>query len=136
MGFGCDNIGTRIGCAARMASRNYTDLIAWQKAMNVAEAVYLATGTLPVEEKFGLCAQMRRAAISIPANIAEGEGRRTPGEFGNQLSVAHGSVRELETHVMLAERLKLMHADTTRDLLMQLGEVGRLVTGLLNSLNR
>ncbi len=119
-----------------MPSRNYTDLIAWQKAMALAEAVYVATRQLPAEERFGLSAQMRRAAVSIPANIAEGQGRRTNGEFGNQLSVAHGSIRELETHVMLAGRLGLMSQDIVDGLLAQLAEAGRLTTGLANSLKR
>ena len=119
-----------------MRSRNYTDLIAWQKAMTLAEAVYVATRTLLVDERFGLTAQMRRAAVSIPANIAEGQGRRTAGEFGNQLSVAHGSIRELETHVMLADRLRLIPEDVAKNLMSQLGEVGRLTTGLANSLKR
>ena len=74
--------------------------------------------------------------MSVPANIAEGEGRRTRGEFANLLSVAHGSVRELETHVILAERLQLMPSNVTQDLLDRLGEVGRLITGLARSLNR
>src|SRR3990167_852201 len=115
--------------AGRMPSRNYTDLIAWQKAMDLAEATYRATTTLPMDERFGLSAQMKRAAASIPANIAEGQGRRTRGEFGNQLSVAHGSVRELETHVMLAERLGYLDAAVARGLKDRLSEVGRLVTG-------
>jgi len=119
-----------------MPARNYTDLIAWQKAMALTEAVYAATRTLPAGERFGLCAQMRRAAVSIPSNIAEGQGRRTPGEFGNQLSVAHGSIRELETHVMLADRLRLMPAGVAQGLMSQLAEVGRLVSGLANSLER
>jgi len=119
-----------------MTSRNYTDLIAWQKAMVLAESVYIATRQLPTAERFGLSAQMRRAAVSIPANIAEGQGRRTNGEFGNQLSVAHGSIRELETHVMLAGRLHLMPPDVIDQLLAQLAEVGRLTTGLAKSLQR
>ena len=85
---------------------------------------------------FGLAAQMRRTAVSIPANIAEGQGRLTNGEFGNQLSVAHGSIRELETHVMLAGRLRLISTDTVDALLTQLAEVGRLTKGLANSLKR
>ena len=116
-----------------MSGMNYRDLIAWQRAMSLAEAVYSATSALPPEEKFGLSSQMRRAAVSIPANIAEGQGRRTDGEFVNLLSVAHGSVRELETHVMLAERLHLLSGQTVKELLADAAEVGRLVRGLLNS---
>ena len=125
-----------IALTSNMSSRNYTDLIAWQKAMGLAESTYRATALLPLDERFGLSAQMRRAAVSIPANIAEGQGRRTRGEFGNQLSIAHGSIRELETHVMLAERLELLEAPVTQALLGRLGEVGRLVTGLQKSLRR
>ena len=117
-----------------MPSRNYQDLIAWQKAMDLAEATYSATSRLPPDERFGLCAQMRRAAVSIPANIAEGEGRRTDGEFVNQLSVAHGSIRELETHVMLSGRFQFLPSSVTESLLSQAGEVGRLVNGLANSI--
>jgi four helix bundle protein len=119
-----------------VASKNYTDLIAWQKGMALAKAVYEATSIMPRDERFGLVAQMRRAGVSIPANIAEGEGRRTCGEFANQLSVAHGSVRELETHVMLAGNLGLLDDERVRALLEGLSEVGRLINGLSNSLNR
>ena len=104
--------------------------------MELAVAVYAATQTLPLEERFGLSAQMRRAAVSIAANIAEGQGRATNGEFGNQLSVAHGSTRELETHVMLSERLRFISQSDARRLLNQCAEVGRLVTGLAKSLKR
>lgn len=119
-----------------MASRNYTDLIAWKKAMELARTVHAVTSVLPAEERFGLTSQMRRAAVSIPANIAEGEGRRTRGEFVNLLSVAHGSIRELETHVILAEELRYLGTDAARDVLRQSSEVGRLVNGRANSLKR
>jgi four helix bundle protein len=119
-----------------MASRNYQDLIAWQRAMDLVEAVYRASESMPIEERFGLTSQMRRAAVAIPANIAEGQGGRTCGEFLNQLSVAHGSVRELETHAILAGRLKHLPQDTVTSLLTRASEVGRLVTGLAKSLSR
>jgi four helix bundle protein len=119
-----------------VGGKNYQDLIAWQKAMDLAEAVYRATASLPREELFGLTSQMRRAAISIPANIAEGQGRRTDGEFVNQLSVAHGSIRELETHAILCGRLRMLKAAEVRSLLDAAAEVGRLVTGLANSKGR
>ena len=94
------------------------------------------TSRLPSTEQFDLGNQIGRAAVSIPANIAEGQGRRTDGEFVNLLSVAHGSVRELETHVMLAERLHLLPEQTVRPLLSSAAEVGKLVKGLLNSKER
>ncbi len=115
-------------------SKNYQDLLAWQLAMDLAELVYKVSTVLPVEEKYGLVSQMRRAAISIPANIAEGQGRRTCGEFLNHLSMAHGSVRELETHVIIARRLRLLPPEATEAVLTGASRVGRLVTGLANSL--
>ena len=104
--------------------------------MSLAEVAYAVTRTLPREERFGLSAQIRRAAASIPANIAEGQGRATRGEFLNHLSVAHGSVRELETHVMLAERLRFLDREQERAVLDRAAEVGRLITGLANALRR
>jgi four helix bundle protein len=119
-----------------MESQNYKGLVAWQKAMALAESVYSISAVMPLEERFGLTAQTRRAAVSIPSNIAEGQGRRTDGEFLNQLSFAHGSVRELETHVMLAQRLRMLTPKVVEQLLSSAGEVGRLVTGLANSIER
>ena len=84
-----------LAIAGRMSGKNYQDLIAWQRAMALVEAVYRESAAMPTEERYGLTAQIRRAAVSVPANIAEGQGRSTDGEFLNLLSVAHGSVREL-----------------------------------------
>jgi four helix bundle protein len=104
--------------------------------MDLAESVYRITVSMPKEERYGLTTQMRRAAVSIPANIAEGQGRRTDGEFLNQLSVAHGSIRELETHAILAGRLRFLDPSFVTDVLERAGEVGRLINGLANSFNR
>ncbi len=117
-----------------MSIRNYTDLVAWQKAMLLAESVYRATKDMPREELYGLTSQMRRAAVSIPSNIAEGQGRRTDGEFLHMLSISHGSVRELETQIALANRLRFMSDDDHRIVLDQCREVGRLLNGLMNSI--
>ena len=76
---------------------NYTDLLVWQKGMELVKAVYVLTRAFPGDEKFGLVSQMRRAAVSIPSNIAEGQARRTTGEFVQALSHAEGSVAELRT---------------------------------------
>jgi four helix bundle protein len=104
--------------------------------MELAAAVYETSGVLPIHERYGLTAQMRRAAASVPANIAEGQGRRTRGEFLNLLSVAHGSLRELETHVMLAERLAVLPPAAAQSILEKTADVGRLVNGLARSLRR
>jgi four helix bundle protein len=117
-----------------MTIRSYVDLVAWQKAMDLAVSVYRLTRILPPEERFGLVAQARRGAVSIPSNIAEGKGRRTDGEFLNQLSVAHGSVCELETQLLLAARLGFVRPDAVKPILSDASEVGRLIKGLMKSL--
>ena len=91
-----------------MTIRNYADLIAWQKAMTLAESVHKATQQLPREERYGLTSQMRRAAVSIPSNIAEGEGRGSDGQLLHGLTVSYGSLRELETQLLLSKRLRLL----------------------------
>lgn len=113
-----------------MATRDYRDLVAWQKAMDMVEDAYRSSRALPADERYGLTAQMRRAAVSVPANIAEGQGRRTTGEFRQALSVAHGSLREFETHVMLALRLAMLSQPDSDRLLQRAAEVGRLISGL------
>jgi four helix bundle protein len=88
-----------------MGVQSYRDLVAWQKAMDMVEAVYRATQTWPKDEVYGLTTQARRAAVSVPANIAEGQGRRGAAEMVHHLSMAGGSLHELETHLLIALRL-------------------------------
>jgi four helix bundle protein len=85
--------------------RNYRDLLAWQRAMDLAEHVYRIAGGFPAEERYVLTTQMRRSAVSISSNIAEGQGFRSDGAFGRHLAIAHGSLCELETQFLLAARL-------------------------------
>jgi four helix bundle protein len=113
---------------------NYRDLIAWQKAMDLVELVYRVTKCFPSEERFGLTNQARRASVSIPSNIAEGQGRRTTGEFRHFLSVAYGSLRELETQILIGQRLGFITNDAAAPVLDLAGEVGRLINGLSESL--
>jgi four helix bundle protein len=117
-----------------MTTRNFRDLIAWQKAMDLVEEVYVASSRFPRDELYGLTSQLRRAAISIPCNIAEGQGRRTSGEFVHFLSVAHGSLREVETQILIAERLKYVSAERTEHFIALTAEIGRLLSGLSSSL--
>ena len=84
---------------------SYRDLTVWQKSIVLATTIYGATRGFPAEERFGLTSQIRRSATSIPANIAEGQARRTTGEFLQSLGIARGSLAELETHLILSERL-------------------------------
>jgi len=117
-----------------MSNTNYRDLIAWQRAMSLAELAYRATNAMPREEQYGLTSQMRRAAVSIPSNIAEGEGRRSVGQFLHLLGIAYGSLRELETQALLANRLGFISDDQNRELTDGCAEVGRLLNGLMKSL--
>jgi four helix bundle protein len=116
--------------------KTYRELVAWQQAMDLAEAVYASAARLPVQEQFGLSSQMRRAAVSIPANIAEGQGLGSRKAFIRHLWISHGSVRELETHVMLAERFGYLASDEAVRLLDRLAAVGRLVRALLRGVER
>src|SRR5690554_6885726 len=113
--------------------RDHRDLEAWQKAMDLAERTYVATKAFPHDERFGLSAQMRRAAISIPSNIAEGAARRTTKDFIAFAHAARASLAELETQVILASRVGLL-ANVDR-WLQQLREVGKLLNGLIRSLH-
>lgn len=114
--------------------QNYRDLIAWQKSMDLVEKVYGVTCEWPKEELYGLTSQLRRAIVSVPANIAEGQGRRGARELLHHLSVASGSLHEAETHLLIAERLHYTDEPTSQRLLAQAAEVGRLIYGLMRSI--
>lgn len=117
----------------RTVWRNVRDLAVWQKSMVLVEQVYRLSDHLPSVEKFGLVSQMCRAAISIPSNIAEGHGRGGRVEFGRFIRIALGSLRELETQLMIAERLKLCPSDRVEPVLVSADEVGRMLTALRDS---
>lgn len=117
--------------AARM---RYSDLLVWQKGMDLVIKAYELSGTLPNDERFGLVSQIRRAAVSVPANIAEGHGRYHRGDYVRHLSIANGSLRELETHVLIAQRLGFVGADVA-DLLAACDHLGRMLSTLIARLN-
>jgi four helix bundle protein len=117
-----------------MACKTYRELIAWQKAVDFVVAVYEAAKGFPREELYGLTAQLKRAVVSIPSNIAEGQGRRTVKDFIHFLSIAYGSLREVETQLEIAARLAFVPASAVPPLLDRAGEVGRLINGLSRSL--
>jgi four helix bundle protein len=102
--------------------------------MALVRAVYEATRAWPADERYGLTSQAQRAAVSVPANIAEGQGRAGKAEFLHHLSMAHGSLHELETHLLIAQDLGYLRASATDVLLEQCAEVGRLLGGLMRSL--
>jgi four helix bundle protein len=113
---------------------SFRDLIAWQRAMDLAEGVYHATGTWPRDELFGLTAQVRRAAVSVMANIAEGHGRTGSREFLHHLSIADGSLSEVEAHLLFAHRLRFLDDATLDRLVNLIEEVRRLLRGLIRRL--
>jgi four helix bundle protein len=118
------------------AIHSYRDLVVWQKSMDLVEHVYRASQTFPAAERFGLTAQLRRAAISIPANIAEGHGRTTRGEYANQLSVARGSLKEVETLCDIARRLGLIAQEVSETLFSLCDEISKMLTALKRALAR
>jgi four helix bundle protein len=119
-----------------MKVRNYRDLIVWQKAMDLVEQVYASSKNFSREEIYGLTSQLRSAAVSVPSNIAEGQGRRTTADFVRHLSISYGSLREIETQTLIAVRLQYLSAAKSGDILKIAGEVGRLLNGLMSSLAR
>ena len=119
-----------------MNVRSYRDLIAWQKAMGLAAAVYRATEVFPSREQFGLTNQMHRASVSIPSNIAEGQGRGTTKDYVHFLHISRGSLQELETQLLLAQRLSFASETEVQSLLSVCDEVSRLVSGLINALGK
>ena len=119
-----------------MPVRNYTDLLACQKAMVFVEMVYKVTAGFPREEQYGLTSQLRRAAVSVPSNIAEGQGRHSDREFHRFLCIAHGSLREAETQILIAKRLGYIGEHAQSQLMELATEAGRLTNGLLSKLSR
>ena len=117
-----------------MGMRHYRDLIAWQKAMDLVVRVYEATKEFPPEERFGLTTQLRRAAVSVPLNIAEGQGRATR-DFLRCLSIAYGSLQEVETQLIIARRLEYLEESLQAGLFDLTNEVARLINGLMISLS-
>jgi len=115
-------------------SYTYRDLAAWKKAMELVTEVYRTTERLPKEEVYGLTSQLRRAAISVPCNIAEGQGRLTKGEFQQFLGYARGSLLEVETQIMIAGNLGYLSEKQVSHLLELSAEVGRILNGLLTSI--
>ena len=108
--------------------KDYRDLIVWQKAMDLVVTVYRATTAFPKEEIYGLTSQLRRAAVSIPSNIAEGNGRNTTRDYLNFLGMAYGSVKEVETQVLIAERLRYINLSRSDELVKMTGEIARLIS--------
>ena len=113
---------------------SYRDLIAWQKGMQLVIKVYEATRTFPREEVYGLTSQIRRSAVSIPSNIAEGHGRNTNRDRQYFVCTARGSALELETQIEISKNLGYLKEEQAKELMELADEVGRITNGLLKSL--
>jgi four helix bundle protein len=118
------------------AINSYRDLRIWQDAMSLAEACYALTKGFPREEMFGLTSQIRRAAVSVAANIAEGHGRENTRSFIQYLRISQGSLKELETHLLLSTRVKLTTQDTTDPVLASCQSLGRMIRTLIRTLEQ
>ena len=118
-----------------MTLTGYQDLVAWQKAMDLVVAAYALARQFPRAEVYGLISQLQRAAVSVPANIAEGRSRRRTKEFLHHLDIAYGSLGEAETHVHLGIRLGYVSVEDTVAFFALSSNVGRLLNGLINSLS-
>lgn len=112
--------------------RGHRDLVAWQKAMELAKFDYLLTNTFPKHEVYGLCSQLRRAAVSIASNLAEGAARNSQREFAYFISTARGSLAEVETQIELAVFLQYIPEEAAKSVLACIADLGRLLTGLRN----
>jgi four helix bundle protein len=110
--------------------RDYQDLLVWQKGIDLAKAIYLMTRTFPVEEKYGLISQMRRAAVSISSNIAEGQARNTTGEFVQFLSHAEGSLAELDTQLRISFELGFLSTDQKKPVQLRIVELQKMLRSL------
>jgi four helix bundle protein len=118
------------------AIKTYHELEVWQKAMDLVIACYRVAESFPKSEVYGLTIQLQRAGVSVPANIAEGQGRNHTREFIDHLSIAYGSLMEVETLLQIAARLTYMQQSELNKLLLQTNEIGRMLNGLMRSLNR
>ena len=114
--------------------RSYRDLRVWQEGMGVAEACYLLTKRFPKDELFGMTSQIRRAASSVPANIAEGYGRNSKGDYNQFLRISQGSLKELETHLTLSRRVGLLGESETKTVLEDCDRLGKMLHRLIRSL--
>ena len=116
--------------ATVVSKRGHRDLIAWQKAMELVTEIYRVTRSFPKDELYGLVSQLRRAAISIPSNLAEGYGRNSRNEFHHFVGQARGSLAELETQIEISKNLGYLRPEPCSELLAKVDEAGRLLTGL------
>lgn len=114
----------------------YEDLIVWQKSFEIVKIIYKETKKFPENEKFGIISQIRRAAVSIPSNIAEGHGRKSTKAYINHLSIAVGSLMELETLIKISNELKYLSKTNSETLLKTTNRIGKMLTSLIQALQK
>ena len=122
--------------ASRVAARSFRDLIVWQRSIQLAAVIYRVTGSFPKDEMYGLSSQIRRSAVSVPSNIAEGQGRLSRGEFRQFLGVARGSNFELQTQLEIARTLKLGSPELIDEAQGLSHEVGKMIHAILEKTNQ
>ena len=114
--------------------KSYRDLEVWKRAMKIVKRIYQLTGKFPADERFGLTNQIRRAAVSIPSNLAEGHARSGAAEFSRFISISMGSVAELETQILLSVDLSYSDGEQATEILTELDEIGKMLRGLSKSI--
>ncbi len=118
------------------AIQSFRDLVVWQKSIDLVTEIYQISRRFPKEELFGLTSQIRRAAVSIPSNIAEGRGKSSKGEFQQFLHHSRGSLAEVETQIIIAQNLGYLSKEETEQIIEMTSEVGRLLHGLITSIKK
>ena len=113
----------------------FKELKVWQKAIKIVTKIYSETSSFPKEEMYGIISQIRRCAVSIPSNIAEGAGRGTKKDFSHFLNIAKGSSFELETQLIISKELNFINIETFNSLIAELDEIQKMITGLQKSLS-
>jgi four helix bundle protein len=126
-------MATEVKCtvASKVAARSFRDLVVWQRSIQLAASVYRLTGIFPKEEMYGLSSQIRRSAVSVPSNIAEGQGRLSTGEFRQFLGIARGSNFELQTQLEIARTLKFGDSEQIHEAEGLSHEVGKMIHAIL-----
>jgi four helix bundle protein len=119
---------------AKKTIQSHRDLLVWQKSMDLVEAIYRITQKLPSHEQFGLISQLRRAAVSIPSNIAEGYGRQSSGNYRQFLSISRGSLLEVETQIDICLRLGYLTTMDTESVLNTIRELSKMLTSLISKI--
>lgn len=115
-------------------TESYRDLIVWQKSILLVKQIYQLTKNFPEDEKFGLISQMRRASVSVPSNIAEGQGRRTTGDYIRFISNAEGSLAELDTQLIISIELSYTTKENTREMFLLMSEIRKMLNALRRTL--